>query len=60
MSWLRTAACDENSGGLLLHEVTKIKGSHNDFLSGLNQKGSGSNGSKARGLSPCHRVSCWP
>ena len=26
------------------------------FLSSLNQKGSGGNGSKAREVSPCHRV----
>ena len=31
-------------------------GSHNDFLSGLNQKGSGHNGSKATGVSPRLRV----
>lgn len=38
------------SGELLLHKVQKwLKGIHNDFLGGLNQKVNGCDGSKARG-----------
>lgn len=46
---------DESSGGRLLHGVQRgLRGIHNDFLGGLNQKGDGGNGSKARGTAPSH------
>lgn len=53
---MRNVEYDENSGGLLLNEIEKQKGSHNSFLSGINQKGSGQNCSKVKGISPCHRI----
>ena len=47
--------CDENSE-LLCEVQNASRGSHNDFLSILDQKVSGSNISKTGGVSSCHRV----
>ena len=58
---MRKVECDEHSGNYLLHKIQKwLKAIHNDFLSGLNQKGSVSNGSKTAGfvLLPQDLITC--